>query len=223
MRNFLTAAAIVVCSAISASAATLEFSFSIGDRALELNGATVNTGDHTMRIVVEDTAANLGSSFGDFANFYDADVFLDIDDLGLNDVLVTSSTYLYFGNGVVGFTDTVGGFSTIYTLANSNGSTADNFDFGGVDGNTAGFDLANIDVPQALSNMTFNELRTGNDIVLATGDRITGGLTLSGRSDEVELGLARTLAPVPLPASLPLMLIGFAGLGLARRRKAARG
>lgn len=223
MRIFLTAAAIVAFSAASAAAATLEFTFNIADRQIELNGSNVSTGDHTMRIVVEDTAANLGTSFSDWGNFYDADVFLDIDDLGLDDVQVTSATYLYFGNGVVGFTDTVGGFGTIYTLANSNGSSDDNFDFGGTDGNIAGFNLANIDVPQMLTNMTVNELRTANDIVLASGDRITGGLTLSGRSDTVSLGTQRSLAPVPLPAALPLMLIGFAGLGLAGRRKAARG
>lgn len=223
MRTFLTAAAIVAFSAASSAAATLEFTFNIADRQLELNGTTVSTGDHTMRIVVDDSAANLGTSYSDWGNFYDADVFLDIDDLGIN-AQVTSATYLYFGNGVVGFTDTVGSFSTIYTLANSNGSSSDNFDFGGVDGNTAGFNLANIDVPQDLLNMQYNELRTANDIVLSNGDRITGGTTLTNRSDSVSLGTVRDVAPVPLPASLPLLLAGFAGLGLAsRRKKAARG
>lgn len=221
MRTFFAAAAILACSAVSSAAATLEFTFHIADRQIELNGATVNTGDHTMRIVVDDTAANLGTGFSDFSNFYDADVFLDFADLGI-DAQVTSSTYLYFGNGVVGFTDAVGGFGTIYTLANSNGSSSDNFDFGGSDGNISGFNLANIDVPQTLTNMTYNELRTGNDIVLSTGDRITGGVTLSGRSDSVSLDTQRDISAVPLPAGLPLLLAGLAGLGIAGRRRATR-
>ncbi len=207
-------------SSVPAIAATLEFEFNIATRPLELNGVTTNIGAHTMRIVVEDTAPNLGSSFGDFMNFYDAEVFFDAPDIGLNNAEVTSDTFLYFGNGVVGFTDTVGTFFTIYSLANPDGSSVDNFDFGGVDGNASGFDLSNIDVPQTLFGMTFNELRTGNDIVFSTGDRITGGTTLRNRADSVSVA-ELSIAPVPLPAGFPMLLVGLAGLGwLGSRRRA---
>ncbi len=204
---------IYLCLSITAALAIpIEFVFNIADRELEFNNVTTNTGAHQMRISVDTSATNLGTGFGDFANFYAADVFFDAPGLGLANSQVVSDTFLYFGNGVVGFSDQVSGvFTTIYTVANPGDSINDNFEFGGTDGNVSGFDLSQIDIPQILIGMTVQELRTANDIVFDTGDRITGGITVRNRNDSISVG---AVSAVPLPAALPLFAGGIGLLGL---------
>ena len=213
--------AFVVATMLSASAsaaATVEILLDIGDRAIEVNGMETSTGDHTVRIVVDTDTPNLGSSFDDFRNFYAADVFFDAADLGWDNLEVVSDTFLYFGNSVIGFTDAVEGFSTIYTTF-VNGIVSDNFEFDGGDGNVTGFDLSTLDIPQSRDG-SGNELRTANDIVFANGDRITDGLTVSGLRANASVGVV-DVSEVPLPAGLPLLALGLAGLGFVSRRKTA--
>jgi hypothetical protein len=155
----------------------------------------------------------LGSGFGAFQDAYAASVYITDPTLGLNNALVTSPTYLYFGNGVVGFTDTTTqSFGTILTAFNTNGVAP--FTFGTY------YNLATLSAPQGPVAVTGTELRTADRITFANGSYIgTGlGLGLSNQSNSISVETT-----TPLPAALPLFASGLAGLGLLgwrRKRKA---
>lgn len=189
----------------TANATLISIDYVFADRSIEFNGVTQNTGGIEISIVADTNTANLGTSFDHWENFYKAEVFFTASGLGLNYEKVVSDTYLYFGETVFGFTDTVGNFGTIFTAYGG----ATNLAFGNQ------FDLSTIVVPQGPLATTLNELRTENDIVFANGDRITGG------EDSIlvsSIASVSKIADVTEPSSLALFGLCLAGIGFSRKK-----
>ena len=149
-------------------ATPLEIDFSYSPFTTTFNNALQSTGNFAMKIVTDTTNPNLGTSFIGFHNFYAADVYVTAPTLGLNNSHVTSPTYLFFGNAVVGWTDTVGtgfpvplAFQTIMSQGGTCCTPLLSF--------VSPFDLSTLMAPQGPIKNTMTEFRTQNAITFENG------------------------------------------------------
>jgi hypothetical protein len=195
----------------SANATPIEIQYQYSGFTAEFDNVTQSTGPFQMTIVTDTSDPNLGSGFGSFSNVYAASVYITAPSLGLNNALITSPTYLYFGSTVTGWTDNINaGFGTIMSEFGTSLS------FG------SAYNLSTLVVPQGPIAESGNEFRTADAITFNNGSFFNAGqsLALSGRNT---LSVNSVAVPGPVVgAGLPGAILAFGGLlGWMRRRKAA--
>lgn len=209
LKRLLGVGALAICSAMTpAHAIPISLDFEFSPITVAFNGVTQSTGNISMSIVTDTTTPNSGSSFGDFSNFYSANVYFTAAALGLNNTRVNMPTDLYFGSSVVGFR--VNDFSTIFTA-----HIGPQLSFGNA------FDLSTLVVPQGPINLAGTEFRTGLAITFENGDFFDAGAFLNFSGDNTVSVSRASNNNVPEPGTFLLLSIGLLAASRVARRKAA--
>ncbi|MEM1047373.1 MAG: hypothetical protein AAGL24_14545 [Pseudomonadota bacterium] len=217
--------ALVALTPTASRALPISIDFTFSSFSASFNGSVRETGDVSLKLLLDTTTPNLGRGFGSFSNAYAVDAFVTAPDLDLDNTKIVSDTFLYFGNDVVGITDGIpgvtsnafGDFSTIWTAAEGG-----NLEF------DRNYDLATLFVPQAPVSKSATEFRAARGWQFANGsqfDPVFSNAVFRNRRNTVSVSIVEQgppVAPVPLPASLPLLLAAFGGAVLLVRRANAR-
>jgi hypothetical protein len=197
LKRVLAASAVTLAIvSLPVHAAPISIDFEFSPITVSFNGVVQSTGDISVSIETDTSTPNLGGSFGDFDNFYAADVYFTSSTLGLNRTRVSSPTELYFGASVVGFR--IDDFSTIFTAY-----IGPQLSFG------TAFDLSTITVPQGPISLEGTEFRTDQAITFANGSVFDAGAftDFSGQQNTVRVRARDT--NVPAPGALSLIALGL--------------
>lgn len=209
LKRLLGVGALVLCSAMTpAHAVPISLDFEFSPITVAFNGVTQSTGNISMSIVTDTTTPNSGSSFGDFSNFYSANVYFTAAALGLNNTRVNMPTDLYFGGSVVGFR--VNNFNTIFTAF-----IGPQLSFGNA------FDLSTLVVPQGPISLAGTEFRTELAITFENGDFFDAGASTSFAGQNTVSVSRAGNNNVPEPGTFLLLSIGLLAASRVARRKAA--